>query len=88
MLAVASDRAFTLNAGTMVKYGEKLTRDHLHDLNGIYAQITEHRLERGRIEELEARTTIFREMNYRVFARADPAPHQQRGTSCTLSMNS
>jgi len=51
-----------------VEHDEKLTRDHLHDLNGIYAQITEHRLERGRIEELEARNTIFREMHYRVFA--------------------
>ncbi|MCU0611455.1 MAG: DUF1957 domain-containing protein [Candidatus Eisenbacteria bacterium] len=68
MLAQASDWAFIMNAGTVVEYAEKRTRDHLHHFNGIYVQIVENRLEPRWIEELEARDTIFQEMDYRVFA--------------------
>lgn len=68
MVAQSSDWAFIMNAGTMVEYAQRRTRDHLHNFNGIHAQITEDRLERGWIEELEARTTIFQEIDYRVFS--------------------
>ncbi len=67
MLAQSSDWAFIMNAGTMVEYAEKRTRDHIHNLNGLYLQIVEDRLEDGWVSELEARNTIFHEMNYRIY---------------------
>ncbi len=67
MLAQASDWAFIMNAGTAVEYAEKKSRDHVHNFNGIYLQIVEDRLENGWISVLEARNTIFQEMDYRVF---------------------
>ncbi|MBN1424562.1 DUF1957 domain-containing protein [Candidatus Fermentibacteria bacterium] len=68
MLAQSSDWAFIMNAGTMVEYAEKRTRDHLHNFNGIYLQLKEDRLEPAWIRELEARNSIFQEMDYRVFS--------------------
>lgn len=67
LLAQSSDWAFIMNAGISIEYAEKRTRDHVHNLNGIYLQIVEERLENGWIAELEARNTIFQEMDYRVF---------------------
>jgi 1,4-alpha-glucan branching enzyme len=67
LVAQSSDWAFIMNAGTAIEYAEKRTRDHIHNLNGIYLQVVEDRLENGWIAELEARNTIFQEMDYRVF---------------------
>lgn len=67
MLAQASDWAFIMNAGTTVEYAEKRTRDHIHNFNGIYLQIVEERLEDAWITELEARNTIFPEMDYHIY---------------------
>jgi 1,4-alpha-glucan branching enzyme len=67
LLAQASDWASIMNAGSAIEYAEKRTRDHVHNLNGIYLQIVEDRLENGWISELEARNTIFQEMDYRAF---------------------
>ena len=67
LVAQSSDWAFIMNAGKAVEYAEKRTRDHIHNLNGIYLQIVEDRLENGWIAELEARNTIFQEIDYRVF---------------------
>jgi 1,4-alpha-glucan branching enzyme len=67
LLSQASDWAFIMNGCTAVEYAEKRTRDHIHNFNGIYLQIVEDRLEGGWISELEARNTVFQEMDYRVF---------------------
>ena len=67
MLAQASDWAFIITTGTMVPYAEKRTRDHIHNLLGLYLQLTEHRLEEHWLAQLESQNTIFPEMDYRVY---------------------
>lgn len=67
VLAQSSDWAFIMTTGTMVPYAEKRTRDHLHNLYGLYLQLVENRLDEQWLSELEHRNAIFPEMDYRVY---------------------
>ncbi len=67
MLAQASDWAFIITTGTMVPYAEKRTRDHLHNLHGLYLQLMENRLEEQWLKHLEWQNTIFPEMDYHIY---------------------
>ena len=58
-----------MTTGTMVPYAEKRTRDHIHNLHGIYLQLTENRLEEPWLAQLEAHNNIFSEMDYHHFLR-------------------
>ncbi len=67
MLAQASDWAFIITTGTMVPYAEKRTRDHIHNLYGLYLQMLENRLELPWLAQLEAQNNIFPEMDYHIY---------------------
>ena len=69
VLAQSSDWAFIMTTGTMVPYAEKRTRDHIHNLHGLYLQLTENRLEESWLAQLEAHNNIFSEMDYHHFLR-------------------
>ncbi len=64
VLAQSSDWAFIMTTGTMVPYAEKRTRDHLHNLQGLYLQLVEDRLDEKWLAQLEARNNIFSEIDY------------------------
>ncbi|NLF40000.1 DUF1957 domain-containing protein [bacterium] len=67
VLAQSSDWAFIMTTGTMVPYAEKRTRDHVHNFQGLYMQLTENRLEEKWLAQLEARNNIFAEMDYHAY---------------------
>lgn len=69
MLAQSSDWAFIMTTNTMVPYAEKRTRDHLHNLYGIYLQLNENRLDEAWLQELEHKNAIFPEMDYHIYLR-------------------
>ncbi|MCX7847265.1 MAG: DUF1957 domain-containing protein [bacterium] len=64
VLAQASDWAFIMTTGTMVPYAEKRTRDHLHNLYGLYLQLKENRLEERWLAQLEWQNNAFPEIDY------------------------
>jgi 1,4-alpha-glucan branching enzyme len=68
LLAQSSDWAFIMNAGTVVAYAEKRTREHLHRFNELYLKLTENRLEETWLQRLEWRDNIFQEIDYAVYA--------------------
>ena len=67
LLAQSSDWAFIMTTGTMVAYAERRTRDHLHNFNGLYLQITENRLDKDWLGDLRAKNNIFSEINFRAY---------------------
>lgn len=64
VLAQASDWAFIMTTGTMVPYAEKRTRDHIHNLYGLYLQLKENRLEERWLAQLEWQNNAFPEIDY------------------------
>ena len=75
LLAQASDWAFIITTNTSVEYAEKRTRDHISRFNGIYAQITENRIEPNWISELEWKDNIFAEIDYHAYSPIHRHPH-------------
>ncbi len=67
LLAQASDWAFIMTMKTTVPYAIKRTRDHVHNFNGLYLQVTEGRIEEGWLGELEWKNAAFQEIDYSVF---------------------
>jgi 1,4-alpha-glucan branching enzyme len=67
VLAQASDWAFIMTTGTMVPYSEKRTRDHIHNLYGLYLQLMEDRLEEDWLSALEWQDNIFPEIDYHYY---------------------
>ena len=51
----------------MVAYAEKRTKDHLHRFNGLYLQLTEHRVEEPWLQDLEWRDNIFSEVDWTIY---------------------
>ncbi|MHB8174835.1 MAG: glycoside hydrolase family 57 protein [Nitrospirota bacterium] len=68
LLAQSSDWAFIMKTGTMVQYAVKRTKDHVNSFNALYGMITEKRIDRKFLEDLEGRDNIFPELDYKVYA--------------------
>ncbi|HEY3319195.1 MAG TPA: 1,4-alpha-glucan branching protein domain-containing protein [Planctomycetota bacterium] len=68
LLAQSSDWAFIMNAGTVVSYAEKRTREHLHRFNDLFHGLIQNCLVEASVQDMEWRDNIFQEIDYRVYA--------------------
>lgn len=67
MLAQSSDWAFIIRSGTCIDYAEKRTKEHLINLNELYKQIFDNKINIQFLEDLEYRNNIFKEFNFRIY---------------------
>lgn len=72
LLAQSSDWAFIIKTGTMVDYAIKRTKQHIHNFNGLYEDITWNKINPNLVSELEWKNNIFPEINYRHFLPYQP----------------
>lgn len=67
LLAQSSDWAFILTTGTMVPYAVKRFKDHINRFTTLYQDIHSGNPAEEGLREMEARDTIFPEIDYRVY---------------------
>jgi 1,4-alpha-glucan branching enzyme len=65
LLAQSSDWAFIMTTGTTVPYALRRTRDHINRFTGLYELVKRGQPERGTLEAIEWRDSIFQELDYR-----------------------
>lgn len=68
LLAQASDWAFIMKTGTTVPYATRRTTDHVNRFNALYESLTAGEIDLQLLEDLEGETTIFPEIDYRIYA--------------------
>ncbi|MCB1194631.1 DUF1957 domain-containing protein [bacterium] len=68
LLAQSSDWAFIMKTGTMVEYAYKRTKDHIARFTRIYEDLKRGALDESWLEEIEAKDTIFPDIDYSVYA--------------------
>jgi 1,4-alpha-glucan branching enzyme len=68
MLAQSSDWAFIMKTGTMVDYAIRRTKEHLLRFGRLHEQIRGGTVDAGWLGHLEARDSLFPEIDYRLFA--------------------
>jgi 1,4-alpha-glucan branching enzyme len=69
LLAQSSDWAFIMTRNTVVPYAVQRTRDHLLHFRKLYETLMSGTIEESWLAELEARNTIFPNMDYAVYRR-------------------
>ena len=67
LLAQSSDWAFIITTGTMVQYAIKRFKDHIHRFTRLYDMLLANEVDEAWLVEVEARDTIFQEIDYRVY---------------------
>jgi 1,4-alpha-glucan branching enzyme len=67
LLAQSSDWAFIISMKTTVPYAVKRTRLHLVNFARLYRELRAHQLDEGFLSELENRSPIFGELDWRVW---------------------
>jgi hypothetical protein len=67
LLAQSSDWAFIITTGTMVQYAIKRFKDHIHRFTRLYDMLLANEVDEAWLGEVEARDTIFQEIDYRVY---------------------
>lgn len=80
LLAQSSDWAFIISMKTTVPYAVKRTRLHLANLDGLYHELLEGKVDEARLAELEQRSPIFAELDWRLWREA-PGPHRVGGVA-------
>ncbi len=70
LLAQSSDWAFIISMKTTVPYAVKRTRTHLTSFDRLYHQLVDGGLDAAFVAELEARSPIFSELDWRHWRRA------------------
>jgi 1,4-alpha-glucan branching enzyme len=68
LLAQSSDWAFIMKTGTMVEYAIRRTKEHVLRFNRLHDQLRSGSVDPGWLAQVEARDTIFPELDYRVYA--------------------
>ena len=68
LLAQASDWAFIMNTGTMVPYAVKRTKNHINRFNRLHHEISQRRIDRGHLDDLEWKDNIFPHVDYTLYA--------------------
>ncbi|MCB9764751.1 MAG: DUF1957 domain-containing protein [Alphaproteobacteria bacterium] len=68
LLAQSSDWAFIMKTGTSVDYAVARTRDHVLRFNALYDQLRAGQVDEPLLAAIEARDTIFPDIDYRVYA--------------------
>jgi 1,4-alpha-glucan branching enzyme len=69
LLSESSDWAFIMKTGTTVPYAMKRTREHIHNFTRIFEAVMENDIEQEWLLGLEARNSIFPEIDYRLFGK-------------------
>jgi len=67
LLAQSSDWAFIMKTGTLSRYAEMRTRDHISHFNRLYHDILADTIDCRWLKELESRDNIFPDLDYRVY---------------------
>jgi len=68
LLAQSSDWAFIMRAGTMVKYAEKRTKDHIGRFTKLYNDIKENNIDEQWLRDIEYKDNIFPDIDYNIYA--------------------
>jgi 1,4-alpha-glucan branching enzyme len=74
LLAQSSDWAFIISMKTAVPYAVKRTRLHLASFDRLYHELLEGRVDEAHLAELEYRSPIFSELDWRTWRRVEGAP--------------
>jgi 1,4-alpha-glucan branching enzyme len=69
LLSQHSDWAFILKSGTSAEYAAVRFRRHMEDFQYLYHAIISGTLSNGRLMEIEERDRIFKDIDYRIYAR-------------------
>ena len=67
LLAQSSDWAFLMTIGAAGPYGEKRTRNHLHNFTRLYQMIHSGRVDKKRVDALYSLNPIFPDMDYAAY---------------------
>lgn len=70
LLAQSSDWAFIISMKTTVPYAVKRTRLHLANFDRLYHALVDDHIDEAELAEVEARSPIFSELDWRVWRRA------------------
>jgi 1,4-alpha-glucan branching enzyme len=68
LLAQSSDWAFIMKTGTMVEYAIRRIREHVLRFNRLHDQLRAGSVDPAWLAQVEARDSIFPELDYRVYA--------------------
>jgi 1,4-alpha-glucan branching enzyme len=68
LLAQASDWAFIMKTGTFVSYAVNRTREHIGRFLCFHDQLRNKSIDMKLLEEAESKYTIFKDIDYRVYA--------------------
>jgi len=69
LLSQHSDWPFILKSGTSVEYASGRLRKHIEEFHYLYQAIISGTLSNGRLTEIEERDRIFKDIDYRIYAR-------------------
>ncbi|MBB3110755.1 1,4-alpha-glucan branching enzyme [Paenibacillus phyllosphaerae] len=67
MLAQSSDWAFIMDAGTMVDYAQKRTKNHIVRFRRLYRDLMRGELQEEWLREVEARDCVSPDLDYRIY---------------------
>lgn len=68
LLAQSSDWAFIMNAGTMVEYAIKRTKEHLTNFSELYFNIKNDKINENWLNSIKYKNNIFPDMDYKIFS--------------------
>jgi len=67
LLAQSSDWAFIMKTGTMVDYAVRRTQEHVLRFLRLHEQLRGGRIDEEQLTRFEATSTVFPEIDYRVY---------------------
>lgn len=67
LLAQSSDWAFIMKTGTMVDYAKRRTMTHIERFNRLIHSLTEGKIDKNWLSEIEQEDNIFPNINYEVY---------------------
>lgn len=73
MLAQSSDWAFIMDAGTMVDYALKRTKNHIVRFRRLYRDLLQGSVDENWLREVEARDAVSPDLDYRIYRSNPPA---------------
>ncbi|MCS7184896.1 MAG: DUF1957 domain-containing protein, partial [bacterium] len=68
LLAQSSDWAFIMTTGTMVQYAVNRTKEHILNFIEMYEWLKNGNVDLTKLDFLENKNSIFKDIDYRVFA--------------------
>lgn len=67
LLAQSSDWAFIMKTGTMVKYAEMRTKNHISRFNKLYHDIKEKSIDESWLHDIEYKDNVFPDLDYSIY---------------------